>query len=147
MNDFHKWDAWSPWAKLDPNATATFEGEPAGKGPDLAGPATTKSRGASDDYRDRPDELVQIKLEFERPFKDVCTAEFAFKPEGEQTNVTWSMYGTRNFIGKAMGLFIDCDKMVGGEFEKGLANLKSIVETPAATTAVASTEPEKKAEN
>ena len=148
VNDFHKWEAWSPWAKLDPNATTKFEGEPAGKGAKFSWSGNDKvGAGRQTILESRPDELVQIKLEFERPFKDVCTAEFNFKPDGEQTNVTWSMYGTRNFMGKAFGLFIDCDKMVGGDFEKGLASMKAIVETPATTTAVASTEPEKKAEN
>jgi hypothetical protein len=76
----------------------------------------------------RPNELVQFKLDFLKPFKATNTAEFTFKPEGNQTTVTWSMYGKNSFIGKAVGLFINCDKMVGGQFEQGLAQMKSVAE-------------------
>ena len=69
-----------------------------------------------------------MKLEFFKPFSATNTAEFTFKPEGNQTAVTWSMYGQNNFIAKAMHLFFDVDKMVGGDFEAGLANLRSITE-------------------
>ena len=77
----------------------------------------------------RPDELIRIKLEFLKPFKATSTSEFTFKPEGNQTAVTWSMSGKNTFMAKAMGLVMNCDKMVGGDFERGLTNLKSILET------------------
>ena len=73
-------------------------------------------------------ERVQFKLEFYKPMAGTCTAEFAFKPEGKQTAVTWSMSGKNNFMAKAVGLFMDCDKMVGDQFETGLANLKGVAE-------------------
>jgi hypothetical protein len=76
----------------------------------------------------RPSDLIQIKLKFFKPFKATNTAEFTFKTEGNQTVVTWSMFGKNNFMGKAFGLIMNCDKMVGGDFEKGLASLKSIAE-------------------
>ncbi len=76
----------------------------------------------------RPSELVQLRLEFMKPFKATNTAAFTFKPEGDQTVVAWSMAGRNNFMAKAIGLFINCDKMVGGQFETGLANLKSVTE-------------------
>ncbi|MBW8884435.1 MAG: SRPBCC family protein, partial [Planctomycetia bacterium] len=74
---------------------------------------------------------IRIKLEFEKPFKATSTAEFTFKPQADQTLVTWSMFGKNDFMGKAISLFMDCDKMVGSEFEKGLASMKAIVEAPA----------------
>ena len=77
----------------------------------------------------RPNSLVQLRLDFQKPMKATNIAEFTFKPQGKQTLVTWSMSGHNNFIGKAMGLIINCDKMIGGQFEKGLASMKSIVET------------------
>ena len=77
----------------------------------------------------RANELVRFKLDFIKPMKANNTAEFTFQPERTQTVVTWTMAGKNNFIGKAFGLFVDCDKMVGGDFEKGLAQLKSIAET------------------
>jgi hypothetical protein len=77
----------------------------------------------------RPSDMIRIKLEFLRPFKATNTAEFTFKPDGNKTMVTWSMSGTSNFMLKAVGLFMNMDKMVGADFEKGLASMKSVVET------------------
>jgi uncharacterized protein YndB with AHSA1/START domain len=131
VNDFHKWEAWSPWAKLDPAAKSTFEGPTAGEG------AIFKWAGNSDVgegsmiiTESRPSALIRIKLDFVEPFAATNTAEFTFKPEGNGTNVTWSMEGKNNLIGRVMCLFMDMDKMVGGQFEKGLASMKSIVEAP-----------------
>jgi hypothetical protein len=129
VNDYHNWDAWSPWAKLDPNAKVTFEGPSAGKGAVFTWSGNDQvGAGRQTIVESHPNELVQIKLEFQKPFQATNTAEFTFKPEGEQTVVTWSMFGQNNFMGKAISLFMDCDKMVGGDFEKGLASLKAIVE-------------------
>ena len=79
----------------------------------------------------RPNELVRIKLEFLKPFAQTNTTEFTFKPDGPQTSVTWSMAGRKNFVSKAVCMFMDMDKMVGGDFEKGLAALKSVAESAA----------------
>ena len=76
----------------------------------------------------RPNELVRFKLEFFKPFRAVNTAEFTFKPQGGETTVTWSMFGANNFMAKAVNLVINCDKMVGGQFEQGFANLKEVLE-------------------
>jgi hypothetical protein len=76
----------------------------------------------------RPSDLIRIKLEFFKPFRATNTAEFTFKPEGNQTSVTWSMTGKNNFMAKAVHLFMNMDKMIGGQFEKGLAQMKSVVE-------------------
>jgi hypothetical protein len=75
-----------------------------------------------------PSDLIRIKLEFFKPFAATNTAEFTFKPEGNQTLVTWSMSGDKNFMAKAIHLFMNMDKMIGGQFDKGLAEMKSIVE-------------------
>jgi len=141
VNDFHAWEAWSPWAKLDPNATTTFEGPSSGVGASFTWSGNVKvGAGRQTILESRPDELIRIKLDFERPFKDTCTAEFKFEPKPEQTLVTWSMSGKRNFIAKAMSLFIDCDKIVGPDFEKGLASLKKIVETKSEVATASSSE-------
>jgi hypothetical protein len=76
----------------------------------------------------RPNELVRIKLEFVKPFASTADTEFTFKPQGNQTAVTWSMAGEKNFMAKAFGLFMNMDKMIGDDFEKGLAQMKSVVE-------------------
>jgi hypothetical protein len=129
VNDFHKWEAWSPWAKLDPACRYSYAGSAAGTGALFSWSGNNKvGEGNMTILESRPDELVRIKLEFLKPFKATSTSEFTFKPEGYQTAVTWSMSGKNNFMAKAMGLVMNCDKMVGGDFERGLANLKSIVE-------------------
>ena len=78
-----------------------------------------------------PNDLIRIQLNFLRPFAATNTAEFTFKPEGDQTVVTWSMFGRNNFVRKAVCLVMNMDKMVGGQFEKGLAQIKVIAEAAA----------------
>lgn len=132
VNDFHKWEAWSPWAKLDPSAKNTFEGPSSGKGAAFAWAGNNKvGEGRMTIVESRPDELIRIKLEFQKPFAATNTAEFSFKPEGDRTAVTWSMYGHNNFVARAVCLFVDMDKALGAEFEKGLAGIKSAAEASA----------------
>lgn len=80
----------------------------------------------------RQPEFVQIRLEFLRPFKATNTAEFTLKPEGNGTAVTWAMYGPNTIMGRIMGLFMNCDRMLGRQFEQGLKNLDSVVQQSAA---------------
>lgn len=137
VNDFHKWDAWSPWAKMDPNAKATFEGPTNSTGAKFhwAGNSDV-GEGNMTIIESEPNDHVQIKLEFIKPFAGTNDVLMKIEPQGEQTKLTWSMAGKTNFITKAIGLFMDCDKMVGDQFEKGLANMKAIVEAkPAASGA------------
>jgi hypothetical protein len=129
VNDFHKWDAWSPWAKLDPAMKKTHEGAPAGTGAIYTWSGNNDvGEGRMTLTESRPNDLIRIKLEFKKPFEATNTTEFAFKPDGNQTVVTWSMFGENNFMAKAFGMFMNMDKMVGGDFEKGLALMKSVVE-------------------
>jgi polyketide cyclase/dehydrase/lipid transport protein len=130
VNDLHKWEAWSPWAKLDPNAKNSFEGADSGTGAAMSWDGNKKiGAGRMTITGSEANELISFKLEFVRPFKATNTAEFTFKPEGNQTVVTWTMTGKSNFFFKAFGLFMNCDKMVGGDFEKGLAAMKSEAES------------------
>lgn len=129
VNKLQNWDAWSPWAKLDPNAKNSFEGPSEGTGAKMSWAGNNKvGVGNMTITESRPDEFIQFRLEFMKPMKATNTAEFTFTPEGNQTTVTWGMYGTNNFMAKVMGLIMNCDKMVGGQFEKGLASLKSVAE-------------------
>jgi Polyketide cyclase / dehydrase and lipid transport len=133
VNDLHKWQTWSPWAKLDPAAKLTFDGPQAGTGAAFSWVGNKEvGEGKMTITESRPTELVRFRLEFVKPFAGTNDAEFTFKPDGNKTVVTWSMSGKNNFLFKAVGLFMDCDKMVGGEFEKGFANLRSVVEVSAA---------------
>jgi Polyketide cyclase / dehydrase and lipid transport len=129
VNDFHNWEAWSPWAKLDPALKQTHEGAPAGTGAIYSWAGNSRvGEGRMTLTESHPSDLIRIKLEFMKPFRATNVAEFSFKPEGNQTAVTWSMTGKNNFMAKAMHLFMNMDKLVGGYFEKGLAQMKSVVE-------------------
>jgi hypothetical protein len=129
VNDFHNWEAWSPWAKLDPAAKNSFEGPSAGTGAIFRWAGNREvGEGSMTITENRPSDLIRITLEFLKPFRATNTAEFTFKPDGDQTAVTWSMAGKNNFISKAICLFMNMDKMVGGKFEEGLAQMKSVVE-------------------
>jgi len=126
VNDFHKWEAWSPWGKIDPAMKQTYGGPPAGPGSVYFWAGNGKvGEGRMTLTDSRPHEHILIKLEFLKPFAATNATEFNFKPEGGQTKVTWTMTGERNVILKAMGLFMNMDKMIGGQFEQGLANLNT----------------------
>jgi uncharacterized protein YndB with AHSA1/START domain len=129
VNDLHNWEAWSPWAKLDPNAKNTYEGPPAGQGAAFAWDGNNNvGAGRMTITESRPGELVRFKLDFERPMKGTNIAEFIFKPSGNQTVVSWTMTGKYSFMGKAFDLVMNCEKMVGGQFDQGLAQMKTLAE-------------------
>jgi uncharacterized protein YndB with AHSA1/START domain len=129
VNDFHNWEAWSPWAKLDPNAKATFEGPKAGQGAIFMWSGNSQvGEGRMTVTESRPSEIIKIRLDFTKPMAATNDVEFTFKPQGDRTEVTWTMSGHNNFIAKAFCLFVNQDKMLGGYFEKGLASLKAVAE-------------------
>jgi uncharacterized protein YndB with AHSA1/START domain len=129
VNDLHKWAAWSPYENRDPAMQRTFEGEPSGPGAIYKWSGNSEvGEGSMTIIESHPNERILIKLEFIKPFAATNTAEFTFEPQGDQTVVTWSLSGENNFISKAICMFMDMDKMVGGDFEQGLAKLKSVVE-------------------
>jgi hypothetical protein len=129
VNDFHKWEAWSPWVKLDPNAKTTFEGASAGEGAIFTWAGNREiGEGRMTLTQSRPAELITIRLDFMQPMAGTSTAEFTFKPEGDRTAVTWAMFGQNNFVSRAICLFMNQDKMLGGYFEKGLENLRAVAE-------------------
>jgi hypothetical protein len=131
VNDFHKWEAWNPWGKIDPAMKQAYEGAPAGTGAAYTWAGNNEvGEGRMTIIESRPSDLIRIKLEFLKPFAATNTAEFTFKPESNQTVVTWSMVGENNFVAKAVHLFMNMDKMIGGQFEKGLASLKAVAEAP-----------------
>lgn len=130
VNDFHRWADWSPWEKLDPNMKRTFEGPPAGVGSSYGWEGNSDvGSGKMTITESKPGELIRIKLEFFKPMPGLAPTEFAFKPEGAGTNVTWTMTGEKDYISKVVCMFMNMDKMVGGDFEKGLAQLKQVAET------------------
>ena len=132
INDLHAWDAWSPWAKLDPAAKNEHSGPAAGPGASFAWSGNSKvGVGKMTITESVPNERVALRLDFEKPMKATNRAEFVLRPVGPETEVEWTMTGINGLMSKAFGLVVDCDRMVGGQFEQGLASLKSISEARA----------------
>lgn len=132
VNDFHHWNEWSPWSKLDPQQKTTYSGAESGTGAVYAWTGNDDvGEGRMTIEESKVNELVRIKLEFIKPFATTNTTTFAFKPAEGGTEVTWAMTGTHDFMGKAFSLFMDMDGMVGKDFEKGLASMKTAAETEA----------------
>ena len=124
---FHE---WNPWAKIDPKAKETYEGPSEGVGSKMSWEGNNEvGKGGMTNIESRPNEFVKFDMEFIAPMAGRSIAEFTLYQKGSETVVTWSMYGPKNFIAKAFGLFMSCDDMIGGQFEKGLANLKAITES------------------
>ncbi len=129
VNDFHAWDAWSPWAKLDPNSKVTFSGPDAGKDAVFTWAGNNQvGEGRMTITESKPSELILIKLDFLKPFEATNRTEFTFKPEDEQTVVTWTMTGQNNFVGRMFCTLMNMQKQLAGEFDKGLAAMKQIAE-------------------
>lgn len=135
LADFHRWEAWSPWEKLDPNMKKTYAGPPTGPGSSYAWHGNDDvGQGKMTVLESRPDEHLAIKLEFLEPFAATNTTTYTLVPEAGGTRVTWAMEGANSFAGKLFSVFADMDAMVGKDFETGLANLAR-VSTAAPTAA------------
>ncbi|MEO8588283.1 MAG: SRPBCC family protein [Flavobacteriales bacterium] len=128
ISDFHKWMAWSPWEKMDPGMKREYSGAPSGPGAKYVWNSTGRAGEGTMEVLEASPSAVKIDLRFVRPFKNDCVATFHFEPQGNATNVRWTMDGPNLFIGKVMGVFMNMDKMVGKDFETGLANLKAVAE-------------------
>ncbi|MBN9487153.1 MAG: SRPBCC family protein [Alphaproteobacteria bacterium] len=127
--DLRGWSAWSPYEKKDPDMKRTFSGAASGKG------AIYEWTGNKDVGQGRMEIIdvttpskVTIKLDFLKPFEAHNTAEFTMVPAGDNTTVTWAMYGPSPYVAKIMGTLFDLDKMIGNDFEAGLAALKTVAE-------------------
>ncbi|MGL4396402.1 MAG: SRPBCC family protein [Hyphomicrobium sp.] len=131
VNDLHKWQDWSPWAKIDPEAKTSFEGPEAGVGAIFNWDGNREiGKGRMTIVDSRPNEAVKIRLDFAEPMAGTSTADFTLKPVGEQTELTWDMQGERTFFAKIVCTIFNADKMVGDMFEKGFANLNAVVAAP-----------------
>jgi uncharacterized protein YndB with AHSA1/START domain len=131
INDFHQWDKWSPWAKIDPNMKATYSGSPQGVGASYYWIGNDDvGEGRMTILESNPNDRIAIKLEFLKPFESLAANTFVLKPEGSGgTSVTWEMAGDQNFMSKAMSLFASMDSMIGADYEKGLRRLKASAES------------------
>jgi hypothetical protein len=129
VNDLRKWDDWSPWARLDPNAKVTFSGPQSGEGAAFKWDGNDKvGSGTMTIIESRPNIRIATRTDFVKPFEGSSRSDFVFSESGGQTSVIWTMMGTHNFIGKAMCLVMSMETMLGPDFEKGLAQLKQVAE-------------------
>ena len=129
INDFHKWPAWSPWEKYDPDMNRTYGGSDCGVGATYAWDGNKKvGQGRMEIAESTAPSKVSLNLEFLKPFKAQNTTDFILEPEGDGTKLTWDMQGPNQFMGKVMQVFMDMDGMVGKDFERGLSNLKEVAE-------------------
>jgi uncharacterized protein YndB with AHSA1/START domain len=130
VNDFHAWEQWSPWAKIDPEMSVAYYGAEAGQGAVYAWSGNDDAgEGRMTILESQTPSLIRIRLEFLRPFQSVNATEFSFRPEGDRTEVQWTMRGDNGFMEKAVFLAMGgIDKAVGPDFEKGLAQMKAVAE-------------------
>jgi len=132
INDLHRWGQWSPYDKRDPNMKKTYEGPSAGPGAIYIWNGNKQvGEGRLTIVESKPGQLVSMRLEFSRPFKCNNHVNFKIDPSDGGTRVSWIMDGKNNFMGKFMSVIMDMDKMVGSDFEQGLANLNTVAQAEA----------------
>ncbi len=129
INNFHQWEAWSPWEKIDPNIQRSYSGTDSGVGAIYEWQGNKEiGKGRMEILQSTPPVNVVIKLHFIQPFEAQHTVEFILESQGDSTMVTQAMYGSNSFLSKLMSLFFTMDKMVGEKYEEGLATLKALAE-------------------
>jgi uncharacterized protein YndB with AHSA1/START domain len=129
INDFHQWATWSPWEDKDPAMKRTYSGTGSGKGAVYAWDGNKNvGTGRMEILEVSAPSKIVIKLDFFKPFEAHNTAEFTMLPQGDGTSLTWLMHGPAPFMSKVMQVFVNMDKMVGKDFEAGLAKLKKLAE-------------------
>jgi carbon monoxide dehydrogenase subunit G len=129
IDDFHNWGAWSPYEKMDPAMKRTLSGADSGRGAIYAWEGNANAgTGRMEITEAKPATKVTIQLDFTKPFAAHNTVDFTLEPSGAATHVTWAMHGANAYMAKVMGLFMNMDRMVGGQFESGLTALKSAAE-------------------
>jgi hypothetical protein len=127
LQDFHRWTEWSPWEKLDPGMKRTYGGAASGRGATYAWEGKKAGAGRMEMTEATPFR-VTFDLHFQKPFRADNIGEFILQSAGGATTVTWAMHGKRPFVSKLMSVFINMDKLIGKDFEAGLASIRSAVE-------------------
>jgi uncharacterized protein YndB with AHSA1/START domain len=129
ISDFDNWGAWSPYEKKDPNMKRTRSGAANGKGAVYAWEGDKNvGKGRMEIAEASPPSKVSLKLDFERPFEAHNIVNFTMEPKGDATSVTWAMQGPVPYMAKIAHVIFNMDRMVGRDFEAGLANLKTLAE-------------------
>ncbi|WP_407156695.1 SRPBCC family protein [Bradyrhizobium sp. STM 3557] len=127
--DFHQWAGWSPWEHRDPAMKRIFEGPQSGVGAIYAWNGNRNVGAGRMEIIEATPSRIVIKLDFIKPFAGHNIAEFALRPNGPSTEIVWTMHGPAPFLSKLMQLVMNMDRMIGKDFEAGLAGLKRLAET------------------
>ncbi len=129
LNDYRAWQAWSPYEKKDPAMKRTFSGPATGPGATYEWDGDKNvGKGRIEITEVSPNAHIAFNLDMLKPFEAHNKGEFTLEPQGNTTVVTWAMYGRSPYLAKIMHVFFSMDRMVGGDFESGLASLKAIAE-------------------
>ena len=128
ISDFRNWGLWSPWEKMDPELKRTYSGAANGKGAVYAWEGNKAGQGRMEITEASSPPKVTLNLDFVRPFEAHNVVEFTLEPVGSATNVTWTMQGEQPYMAKVISVVVDMDKIVGKDFERGLADLKAAAE-------------------
>lgn len=129
LEDFHRWEAWSPWERLDPEMKKQYSGPPKGVGAIYQWESKKGAgKGQMKMLQARQNDLLRIRLEFFEPHPATNRVEFTLDNAGPITEVHWSMEGTNTFMGKVICVFTDMDHLIGGDFQRGLESLKQVSE-------------------
>ena len=128
VNDFHEWTTWSPWEGIDPAMRRTYSGPDAGVGARYAWSGNRKAGEGSMEITSSAPERIGVELAFTKPWKATNQVDFLIVPAGAASEVTWRMTGEQKGLAALFGKVYPMDKLVGGDFERGLAQLKSAAE-------------------
>ena len=128
INDFREWAKWSPWEKMDLNMQKIYSGAVSGKGSIYEWTGNNKVGMGRMEITGSTPNRIMLDLDFLKPFEAHNKTEFLLAANGDTTEVTWTMSGDLSFLMKAMHLVMNMDKVVGKDFESGLAGLKALAE-------------------
>ena len=132
VNDFREWEAWSPFEKMDPRMRKTFSGPASGVGARYHWAGNSKAgEGRMEIAESERPERIAIAMEFLKPFESTAETRFTFEPVAQGTRVTWRISGENTTMGKAISLVASMDRMLGKEFEEGLAKLGTVAQAEA----------------
>jgi uncharacterized protein YndB with AHSA1/START domain len=129
INDMRSFNRWNPYEKKDPQLKGSYSGPAAGPGAAYRFEGNKEvGKGSLEITESAPAALVAMRLDMQEPMAASNSIRFTLQPQGEATEVTWAMQGASPYIAKLFGIFIDMDKMIGRDFEAGLASLKTLAE-------------------
>jgi hypothetical protein len=128
VQDFHRWVEWSPWETIDPSMQRSYSGAASGMGAVYAWNGNGKAGAGRMEIREAEADRVLIQIDFTKPFAAHNMVEFTLVKERGATHITWAMFGPRPFVSKLMGLVFNMDKLIGADFEKGLANMQAVLQ-------------------